>query len=163
MKTPEIIAQNSLDFLNKIIESEQKITPISSLPYPKESMEKSLLGYIPTVIKNGMATADAKMKIHLVCAALAGCIQDSDAEFITKTEILLEDLSHKSSNKGSLNIDEGSKKIFMSKGGTESDISHYLKMLDGVEAERERLIAIADKELEKISQNCEMGGVGSSI
>jgi hypothetical protein len=150
MDTPETIAQKSLEFLESKIKSEQEITPISTLPYPKEVMEKSLLGYIPVVLKNGMNVVDAKMKIHLICSALAGCIEDSDAEFISRTEDMLNRLSDKSATKGALNIDEETKKSFLSKGGTESDISRYLKLLDGVEAEHERLIAIADNALQSI-------------
>ena len=150
MESTEIIAQNSMAFLEGKIKGEQEITPISSLPYPKDTMGKSLLEYIPVVIKKGMDVADAKMKIHLICSALAGCIQDSDAEFITKIENILEDLGNKPAIKGILNMDEGNKKLFMSKGGSESDISHYLKLLDGIEAERERLTKIADEKLQTI-------------
>jgi hypothetical protein len=150
MDTPETIAQKSLEFLESKIKSEQEITPISTLPYSKEVMEKALLAYIPVVLKNGMSVVDAKMKIHLICSALAGCIDDSDAEFISKTEGMLNRLSDKSATKGALNIDEETKKSFLSKGGTESDISRYLKLLDRVEAEHERLIAIADNALQSI-------------
>ena len=151
MDTPEIIAQKSLEFLENAVKNEQQITSTSSLPFPKDVMEKSLFKYIPVVINNGMNVVDVKMKIHLACAVLAGCIEESDAAFVGKIEKILDDLSYKSGNKGSqMNIDEKTKELFITKGGTESEIDHYLKILDGIEIERQKLVAIADTRLQDI-------------
>ena len=71
--------------------------------------------------------------------------------FVGKIEKILDDLSYKSGNKGSqLNIDEKTKELVIAKGGTESEIDHYLKILDGIEIERQKLVAIADTRLQDI-------------
>ena len=69
-----------------------------------------------------------------------------------KIEKILDDLSYKSGNKGSqMNIDEKTKELFITKGGTESEIDHYLKILDGIEIERQKLVTIADTRLQEIT------------
>jgi len=149
MDTPEVIAQKSLKFLETLIDIDQPVAPISALPYLKETMEKEMLDHVADLVKSTDGTPEARARLRLTYASLAGCIDDIDVVLMEKVENILEKADIQLDEKK--HMDEETKRAFLDHGGTESEVAHYIHIISDVEHERQKLISAFDIELSKAS------------
>jgi len=147
MDTPEVIASKSLDFLYKLIDIDQQIIPVSALPYPKVDMEKSLLDHIADFVRDAGDTPEAIFRLRFAYGTLAGCIDDNDVKHIEKVEALLNKFDLDYDKK--LPMSDEVKQAFISNGGQESDVAHYIEILSEIGNERQKLATVFDLELGK--------------
>ena len=149
MDTPEVIAKKSLKFLETLIEIDQLVAPLSALPYPKETMEKEILDHVTDLVQSAGDTPEARGRLRLAYASLAGCIDDADVALMEKVENILEKAEIQLDEKK--RMDEETKRAFLDHGGTESEVARYISIISDIERERQKLTSALDIELGKAS------------
>jgi uncharacterized OsmC-like protein len=149
MDTPEVIAKNSLKFLETLIDIDQTVAPSSALPYPKGTMEKEMLDHVTDLVQSAGGTPEARAHLRLAYASLAGCVDDADAALMEKVENILEKAKIQLDEKR--HMDEETKRAFLDHGGTESEVARYISIISDIERERQKLISAFDIELDQDS------------
>lgn len=126
MDSKDIVTEKSITFLESVFES-MKCTPrhaypISSLPYPKETMKKAVKKYVSSLDKRkfdpSLEHALGLRVIKGLYLSLADFMDDADAKFVN-------DVWNTDGNKPKL--------------ASDADRKHYNDIVDRAEKEREKM------------------------
>lgn len=128
MESKDIVTEKSLTFLQSVFNSTKRIPchayPISSLPYPKETIKKALHAYIRSISSNksndSIENALNLRVIKGLYLSLSDFMKDADADFIN-------------------NIIDTS--TYQPEFKSESDRNRYETIVNKAEKEREEMAA----------------------
>ena len=125
-ETATNIAKTSLDFIPSVLKTEDTFLPLSSLPYPKETICEAIKQYLA----NGNLSEDEQQEIKMKYALLANFLEEDKIQFIEKVDHSLEQIDME---------DNDASKAWTEDPKNDADYKKYLIMLAEIDAERKKL------------------------
>ena len=125
-ETATNIAKTSLDFIPSVLKTEDTFLPLSSLPYPKETICEAIKQYLT----NSNLSAEEQQEIKMKYALLANFLEEDKIKFIEMVDLSLEKIDLE---------DNDASKAWTEDPKNDADYKKYLTILSGIDAERKKL------------------------